>query len=127
MMRLLGMFAGAATLLAVIGLYSVVSYSVLQRRREIGIRSALGAQRSKIVSLVIRQGLGLALVGAILGICGAFAVTRVIRDLLFHVSATDPVTFAGISFLFVVVALAASYIPARRAVRIDPLAAIRNH
>jgi predicted permease len=125
MMRLLGTFAGAAALLAVIGLYGVISYSVLQRTREIGIRRALGAPRSYIVSHVLGQGLTLSLAGVLLGVCGAFALTRVITALLFRVSATDPATFIGISILFVAVALAASYIPARRAAGIDPMAAIR--
>jgi predicted permease len=125
MMRLLGTFAGAATLLAVIGLYGVVSYSVVQRTKEIGIRRALGAPRGNILSLVTRQVVVLALVGAVLGIGGAFALTRLLQDLLFQVSATDPATFVGITILFVVVALAASYIPARRAARVDPLAALR--
>jgi predicted permease len=125
MMRLLGTFAAAATLLAVIGLYGVISYSVVQRTKEIGIRTALGAPRSNILSLVARQVLTLALAGVALGIGGALVLTRLVQDLLFQVSATDPVTFVGISILFVVVALAASYIPARRAAGIDPLAALR--
>jgi putative ABC transport system permease protein len=126
MMRLLASFAGAATLLAVIGLYAVVSYSVVQRTKEIGIRRALGAARSNILSLVARQVVTLALTGVILGVGGAFVLTRLLQDLLFKVSATDPATFAGISVLFVLVALAASYIPARRAARVDPLIALRG-
>ncbi len=125
MMRLLGTFAGAATLLAIIGLYGVISYSVLQRTKEIGVRRALGAPGNTILTLVARQVLILALAGVVFGVSGAFALTRLLQDLLFQVSPTDPLTFVGISILFVIVALAASYIPARRAVRVDPLAALR--
>ncbi len=124
-MRLLGTFAGAATLLTMIGLYGVISYSVVQRTKEIGIRRALGAPRGNILSLVARQVVTLALAGVVLGVGGAFALTRLLQDLLFQVSATDPATFVGISILFVFVALAASYIPARRAAGVDPLAALR--
>lgn len=125
MMRLLGTFAGAATLLAMIGLYGVISYSIVQRTKEIGIRRALGAQESNILLLVARQVVAMALAGVLLGIGGALALTRLMQDLLFQVSATDPVTFVGISILFVLVAVAASYIPARRAAGIDPLHALR--
>lgn len=125
MMKLLGTFAGAATLLAVIGLYGVISYSVTQRTREIGIRRALGAPRDKILLLVARHALTLALAGVVLGVGGALFLTRLVQDLLFQVRATDPATFVGISILFVLVALAASYIPARRAASVDPLAAFR--
>jgi predicted permease len=125
MMRLLSVFAGAATLLAMIGLYGVISYSVIQRTKEIGIRRALGAPQGNIISLVARQVLLLALSGITIGIGGAFALTRLMQDLLFQVSATDPVTFVGIAALFLLVAFAASYIPARRAAGIDPLSALR--
>jgi putative ABC transport system permease protein len=125
MMVLLGMFAAFAALLAIVGLYGVISYSVVRRTKEIGIRRALGAQRNDILSLVTRQVVRLVLAGVLLGLCGAFALTRVLQDLLFQVSATDPVTFVGISILFVLVGVAASYIPARRAARIDPMAALR--
>lgn len=126
MMTLLGVFAGAATLLAVIGLYGVISYYVVQRTKEIGIRRALGAQRSNILWLVVGQGFGLSVAGVLVGICAAFALTRVIEGSLFRVSATDPVTFAAISILFIVVGLAASYVPARRAAGSDPLDALRT-
>jgi predicted lysophospholipase L1 biosynthesis ABC-type transport system permease subunit len=122
---LLGSFAGVALLLAVIGIYGVIAYSVAQRTQEVGIRRALGAQQSDILRLVIRQGLVLSLTGIAIGLMGASALTRVMKTLLFHVSATDPATFAGIALLFLVVALVASYIPARRATRIDPMAALR--
>jgi predicted permease len=125
MMRLLGTFAAAATLLAVIGLYGLISYSVVQRTKEIGIRRALGAPRQNILSLVARQVIMLAVAGVVLGVGGALVLTRLMQDLLFQVSSTDPATFVGISVLFVLVALAASYIPARRAAAVDPLAALR--
>jgi putative ABC transport system permease protein len=126
MMQLLGAFAVAATLLAIIGLCGVISYSVVRRTKEIGIRCALGAPRHNIISLVMGQGLGLSLVGVFLGACAAFAATRVLRDFLFEVQAVDPLTFAGIAILFIVVAMFASYIPAHKAIRIDPMAALRT-
>jgi len=122
---LLGFFAGMALLLALIGIYGVIAYSVVERTQEVGIRRALGAQQSDILRLVIRQGLVLTLTGIAIGLVAASALTRVMKTLLFHVSATDPATFAGIGALFLLVALAASYIPARRATRIDPMAALR--
>jgi predicted permease len=126
MMALLGIFAAIATMIAVIGLYGIISYSVVQRTKEIGIRKALGAQRENILALVVAHGLRLALGGLLLGVCGAVAVTRLLHGLLFHVSTTDPATYIGIAFLFVVVALAASYFPARRAAGIDPLVTLRT-
>ncbi len=125
MMALLGIFAAIATMIAVIGLYGIISYSVVQRTKEIGIRKALGAQRENILVLVVAHGLRLALGGLLLGVGGAFAVTRLLHGLLFHVSSTDPATYIGIAFLFVVVAIAASYFPARRAAGIDPLTTLR--
>jgi len=122
---LLGLFACTALLLAVVGIYGAIAYSVSQRTGELGIRRALGAQQMDILLLVMGPGLGLTLAGAALGIGGALALTRVMKSLLFQVSATDPSTYAGIALLFALVALAASYIPARRAVRIDPTAALR--
>jgi predicted permease len=125
MMTLLGTFAGAAALLAVVGLYGVISHSVVRRTKEIGIRRALGAERNDVLSLVIGQGFGLSLAGVALGMCAAWALTRVVSDLLYQVSPTDPLTFAGISILFVVAGLVASYIPARRATKVDPMVALR--
>jgi ABC-type antimicrobial peptide transport system permease subunit len=125
MMWLLGAFAAVATLLAMVGLYGVISYSVAQRTKEIGIRRALGAPSSTVLSLVARQVLSFALVGVLLGVGGALALTRLLTDLLFQVSATDAATFGGISGLFVVVALVSSWIPARRATRVDPVTALR--
>jgi putative ABC transport system permease protein len=122
---LLGSFAAVALLLALIGIYGVIAYSVAHRTQEVGIRRALGAQQSDILRLVIGQGFALALAGILIGLGGAFALTRVMKTLLFGVSATDPVTFAAVALLFLMAALAASYIPARRATRIDPMAALR--
>jgi predicted permease len=125
LMILLAAFAGVAVLLALMGIYGVIAYSVAQRTQEVGIRRALGAQQKDILWLVVRQGLVLALAGIVLGLGGAFALTRVMKTFLFQVSATDPATFAGIALLFFMVALAACLIPARRAARIDPMAALR--
>jgi putative ABC transport system permease protein len=124
-MTLLGIFAGAATVLAVLGLYGVISYSVAQRTKEIGIRRAVGAQTGDIVALVVGQGLRLVLAGMALGIAGALALTRVMQDLLFQVSALDPLTYIAVAVLFAAVGILASYIPARRATGIDPLEALR--
>ena len=123
---LLGSFAGIALLLALVGIYGVISYSVTQRVRELGIRWALGARQFDILRLVMGQGLALTLAGVAAGIAGALLLTRVMTDVLFGVTATDPATFAGTGALFSVVALAASYIPARRATRIDPMTALRG-
>jgi predicted permease len=122
---LLGSFAGVALLLALIGIYGVIAYSVAQRTREMGIRRALGAQQRNILRLVVGQGFVLALLGVTAGVGGALALTRLMKALLFHVSATDPATFVGIAALFLLVALVASYFPARRATRSDPMAALR--
>jgi len=123
---LLAVFAGVALALATIGIYGVMAYLVNQGTREIGIRVALGATRRNIVSLVVRQGMTLGLSGVAIGLAGAFLLTRLIRSLLFGVEATDPVTFVGIALLLGLVALLASYIPARRASRVDPLVALRH-
>jgi ABC-type antimicrobial peptide transport system permease subunit len=126
MMTLLAVFAGAASVVAVIGLYGVIAYSVAQRTKEMGIRRALGAGRGDILSLVAGHGLRLALFGVGLGLTGAFALTRMMRGLLFEISPTDPLTYAGIALLFVVVGLAASYLPARRAAAVDPMETLRG-
>ncbi|HTB19970.1 MAG TPA: ABC transporter permease [Bryobacteraceae bacterium] len=125
LVMLLGSFAAAALLLALIGIYGIISYTVAQRTQEMGIRRALGAQQSDILRLVVGQGLRLALAGVAVGVAGAFGLTRLMSALLFHVSATDPATFVIVAAVFLLVALAASYIPARRATRIDPMAALR--
>jgi putative ABC transport system permease protein len=119
-------FGGIALFLAAIGVYGVLSYAVSQRLREIGIRIALGARNGDVVRLVLRQGLSLALAGIGLGLLGAFGVTRVISSILYNVSATDPLSFGGISLLLAGVAALASYLPARRALEADPLEALRN-
>ena len=124
-MLLLGVFAGVALLLAVVGIYGVIAYMIAQRTQEIGVRRALGACEGDILRLLVSQGLGLTLAGVALGIGGALALTRLMNSMLFHTSATDPATFGSIALLFVLVALTASYIPARRATRIDPMAALR--
>ena len=124
-MRLLGSFAALAFILAAVGIYGVVSYSVAQRTREIGIRMALGAKRTDVLRLVLVEGFRLTMLGVVLGLGGALAATRLLTDLLFEVKPTDPMIFIALSTLLTVVALLASYIPARRATKVDPLVALR--
>jgi predicted permease len=122
---LLGLFGALALILASIGIYGVLAYSVAQRTSEIGLRMALGAQPHQVLRLVLRQGMLLALIGAAVGILVALPVARLASGLLYGVSATDPITYAAITLLLMGVALLACYLPARRATRIDPLVALR--
>jgi ABC-type antimicrobial peptide transport system permease subunit len=124
-MILLGAFAALALGLASIGIYGVIAYVVGQRTQEIGIRMALGAPRGNVLGLILWQGTRLALLGVAIGIAGAFALTRLMHDLLYGVSATDPVTFAAVALVLAVIAMAACYLPARRATRINPVTALR--
>jgi ABC-type antimicrobial peptide transport system permease subunit len=124
-MLLLGTFAGLALVLAAIGLYSVLAYSVRRRVREIGVRMALGAQRMDVIRMILGQGVRLALIGVAIGVVAAFVLTRLMASQLFQVSATDPLTFIGVAGMLVLVAIAACYIPARRASKVDPMVALR--
>ena len=122
---LLGIFGALGLLLAAIGLYGVLAFTVSQRTREIGIHMALGARARDVLLMVIKQGMSLVLVGVILGVAGAYAVTRTIRSLLFEVGTTDPLTFVAVLLLLGLVAFIACYLPARRATKVDPLEALR--
>ncbi|MCI0541431.1 MAG: ABC transporter permease [Verrucomicrobiales bacterium] len=122
---LLGTFGGVALVLAAVGIYGVMAFSVAQRTHEIGVRMALGAQRSDVLKLILGQGLKLALWGVIIGLAGSFALTRFIATQLFGVTSTDPLTFAGISLLLVLLVLAACLVPARRGMKVEPMLALR--
>ena len=122
---LLGAFGLVALILAVVGLYGSIAYSVGQQTREIGIRMAIGARPGDVLKLVVRQGLMLAVIGVAIGLVAAYGVTRFLASLLYGIGPTDPATFAGVAILLTAVALLASYIPARRAAKLDPMVALR--
>jgi putative ABC transport system permease protein len=125
LMTLMSVFAGLGLLLVLVGIYSVLSYSVARRTHEIGIRMAMGAERGDVLRMIVRQGLKLALIGVAVGIAGALALTRYLSDMLYGVKPTDPLTFIAVSLTLIAVALAACYIPARRAAKVDPMVALR--
>jgi putative ABC transport system permease protein len=125
-MLLLSLFSGIALLLASLGIYGLMSYSVAQRSRELGVRIALGADRADVLRLVLRQGMSLALTGIAIGVGVAFALTRLVSSQLYDVRATDPATFAGMAVLLGLTALAANLIPALRATRVDPAVVLRE-
>jgi putative ABC transport system permease protein len=121
-----GIFGAAALFLAAVGVYGVLSFSVSQRTQEMGVRIALGAKQSDVLTLVVRQGFVLAMIGVALGLVGAFGITRVIQSLLYNVGATDPISFVGVAVFLAAIAVLASYLPARRATNVDPIVALRN-
>jgi ABC-type antimicrobial peptide transport system permease subunit len=123
---LLGLFAGVALILAAIGLYGVIAYAVTQRTNELGVRMALGAQKSDVLKLVVGQGAQLAALGIGIGLALAFPLMRIISRLLFGVNAADPATFAATAFVILLVTVAASYLPALKAIKVDPVVALRS-
>jgi putative ABC transport system permease protein len=125
-MTVLLSFGGIALILAGVGLYSVLAYSVTLRTKEIGVRVALGAQPNSVIGLVLRQGAWMTIVGIVAGLAGAFALTRFMQSIIFGISSFDIVTFICVTAVLAAIALAASYLPARRAARIDPMQALRS-
>jgi putative ABC transport system permease protein len=123
---LLTLFAGIALLLSAIGIYGVMAYTTTQRRHEIGIRMALGAGSSEVLGLVVGQGMRLVLIGLGLGLTGAWLLSRVLTSQLYGVTSRDPVTYVGVAALLGIVALAATYLPARRALQVDPMISLRS-
>jgi ABC-type antimicrobial peptide transport system permease subunit len=124
-MILLASFAGIALMLAALGIYGALAYFVAQRTREIGVRLALGAQTHEVMKMVMRQGMALTSLGVGIGLIGGLALARLMKSLLFGISATDPLTFAAVAALLTLVAMLACYIPARRAMKVDPVVALR--
>jgi putative ABC transport system permease protein len=122
---LLATFSGIALFLAAIGIYGVMAYSVAQRTQEIGVRMALGARPLHVLQLILKQILGMLVIGTVIGLVGAFLLTQLMRSLLFEITATDPLTYVSVIGILTVVALLACYIPARRAAKVDPLIALR--
>jgi putative ABC transport system permease protein len=123
---LLAIFAGTALLLSIIGLYGLVAYSVSQRVQEIGIRMTLGAEPGDVLRMVVEQGLKLVLLGVVLGLAAALALSQLLAQFMYGMSSTDPLTFIGLALVMTFVAAAASYLPARRATRVDPMIALRH-
>jgi len=124
-MSLLGLFAALGLVLATVGIYGVIAYGVSQRTHEIGLRMALGAQARDVMKMVVRQGMTLAMIGVAAGLIASYALTRLMKTLLFGVSATDPLTFIVIALSLGLIALLACWIPARRAAKVDPMIALR--
>jgi putative ABC transport system permease protein len=125
-MGILAFFAGTALALAAVGIYGVISFLVVRRTREIGLRMALGAQRGDILRMIVGQSFRVVLIGVLLGIAGAFASSRLLASLLFEVRAADPLTFSAVAVLLSLVAIAAAWLPARRAAQLDPSHALRH-